>query len=118
MPLFIVICSVVLLLVLITVLKFDAFLSFVLVCLFVGLTMGLSIDETVNAVTKGIGDTLGMLVLILGFGAMLGRILADSGAAQQITRTMVAGFGIKNVHWTLMITGLLWVYPCSTRSDS
>lgn len=111
LPLIIVIAAVLLLLLLITVFKFDAFLSFVIVCLFVGLTMGLSLDETVNALTKGIGDTLSMLVLILGFGAMLGRILADSGGAQRITQTMVSAFGLKRVHWALMLAGFIVGIP-------
>jgi Gnt-I system high-affinity gluconate transporter len=111
MPLLIAVIAVVLLLLLITVAKFNAFLSFVMVCIFVGLTMGLSLDDTVEALKKGIGDTLGLLVLILGFGAMLGRILADSGAAQRITQTLVAGFGLKRVHWALMLAGFIVGIP-------
>jgi len=103
--------AVVLLLLLITVAKFNAFLSFVIVCIFVGLTMGLSLDDTIEALKKGIGDTLGLLVLILGFGAMLGRILADSGAAQQITQTLVGAFGLKRVHWALMLAGFIVGIP-------
>jgi Gnt-I system high-affinity gluconate transporter len=111
MPLVITIGGVLLLLILITVVKFDAFLSFVIVCLFVGISMGLSIQDTIDAMTKGLGDTLGFLVLILGFGAMLGRIMADSGAAQQITRTMVRAFGMKRLHWALMLTGFVVGIP-------
>lgn len=111
MPLLIVLAGVIMLLLLITLLKFDAFLSFVIVCLFVGLAMGLSIEETLQALQKGLGDTLGFLVLILGFGAMLGRIVADSGAAQRITQTMVASFGLKRVHWALMLTGFIVGIP-------
>lgn len=111
MPLVIVIAGVLLLLLLITAVKFDAFLSFVIVCLFVGLAMGLSIEETIAALTKGLGDTLGFLVLILGFGAMLGRIVADSGAARKITETMVGAFGIKRLHWALMLTGFIVGIP-------
>jgi Gnt-I system high-affinity gluconate transporter len=111
MPLVITIAGVVLLLLLITVVKFDAFLSFVIVCLFVGLAMGLSIEETITALTKGLGDTLGFLVLILGFGAMLGRIVADSGAAHRITHTMVGLFGMKRLHWALMLTGFIVGIP-------
>lgn len=111
MPLVIVIAGVLLLLLLITAVKFDAFLSFVIVCLFVGIAMGLSIEETIQAMTKGIGDTLGFLVLILGFGAMLGRIVADSGAAQKITQTMVGAFGLKRLHWALMLTGFIVGIP-------
>ena len=111
MPLVITIAGVLLLLLLITVVKFDAFLSFVIVCLFVGISMGLSIQETIAALTKGLGDTLGFLVLILGFGAMLGRIMADSGAAQRITHSMVGAFGLKRLHWALMLTGFIVGIP-------
>ena len=110
-PLLIVILGVLLLLLLITVAKFNAFIAFTVVCLFVGLTMGLSLDETIEALKKGIGDTLSLLVLILGFGAMLGRIIADSGAAQRITQTMVTGFGLKRVHWALMLAGFIVGIP-------
>jgi len=72
MPLLIAVIAVLLLLLLITVAKFNAFLSFVMVCIFVGLTMGLSLDNTIEAVKKGIGDTLGLLVLILGLTAWPG----------------------------------------------
>jgi Gnt-I system high-affinity gluconate transporter len=111
MPLLIAVLAVVLLLLLITVAKFNAFLSFVMVCIFVGLTMGLPLEDTIEALKKGIGDTLGLLVLILGFGAMLGRILADSGAAQRITQTLVTAFGLKRVHWALMLAGFIVGIP-------
>ena len=111
MPLLIVLCGVILLLLLITVAKFNAFISFIIVCIFVGLSMGLSLDETIDALKKGIGDTLSLLVLILGFGAMLGRIVADSGAAQRITQTMISAFGLKKIHWALMLTGFIVGIP-------
>lgn len=111
MPVVIALLGVLLLLLLITVAKMNAFLSFVIVCLFVGLTMGLSLEETIGALKQGIGDTLGLLVLILGFGAMLGRIIADSGAAQQITGKLVSAFGLKRIHWALMLTGFIVGIP-------
>ena len=111
MPLLIIIIGVILLLLLITVAKFNAFIAFVIVCLFVGLTMGLSMDETIEALKKGIGDTLSLLLLILGFGAMLGQIIADSGAAQRITNTMISTFGLKKVHWALMLAGFIVGVP-------
>jgi Gnt-I system high-affinity gluconate transporter len=111
MPLIIVLSGVILLLLLITVFKFNAFISFTIVCLFVGLTMGLSMEVTINALKKGMGDTLSLLVLILGFGSMLGKIVADSGAAQQITQTIIAAFGLKRIHWALMLTGFIVGIP-------
>lgn len=110
-PLLIVIIGVILLLLLITVAKFNAFIAFTVVCIFVGLTMGLSLDETIEALKRGIGDTLSLLVLILGFGAMLGRIIADSGAAQRITQNLVVGFGLERVHWALMLAGFIVGIP-------
>jgi len=111
MPILIVVLGVIMLLLLITVGKINAFISFVIVTLFVGLSMGLSLDDTVEALKQGIGDTLGMLVLVLGFGAMLGRIIADSGAAQRITTALVAAFGLKRIHWALMLAGFIVGIP-------
>lgn len=110
-PLLIVITAVALLLLLITVGKINAFISFTLVCIYVGLMMGLPLETIVEAIKKGMGDTLGLLVLILGFGSMLGKIVAYSGAAQKITQTLVSAFGIKKIHWALMLTGFIVGIP-------
>ncbi len=61
MPIVIVVSALLLLLLLISVAKFNAFLSFVMVCFFVGPTMGLPLQDTIEALKKGIGDTLGLL---------------------------------------------------------
>lgn len=111
MPVLIVILGVIMLLLLITVGRINAFISFVIVTLFVGLSMGLSLDDTVEALKQGIGETLGLLVLILGFGAMLGRIIADSGAAQRITQTLITSFGLRSIHWALMLAGFIVGIP-------
>ena len=111
MPVLIVILGVIMLLLLITAGKINAFISFVIVSLFVGLAMGLSLNETIEALKQGIGDTLGLLVLILGFGAMLGQIIANSGAAQRITASLISVFGLKRIHWALMLTGLIVGIP-------
>ena len=49
----------------------------------------MKLDVIVNSIEKGIGNTLGFLVLILGLGAMLGKLVAESGAAQQITNGLI-----------------------------
>ena len=89
-----------LLLFLITVVKLDTFIAFTLVCLFVGIASGLSINDTVATIQLGIGNTLGDLVVILGFGAMLGKLVAESGAADNITQRLVDLFG-KKKHSTI-----------------
>lgn len=107
MPLIIVILGICLLLFLILVLKFNSFLSFVIVSLAVGLAEGMTIDKAVISIENGIGTTMGFLVLILGFGSMLGKLVSESGAAQRITTKLVNAFGLKHIQLALMLTGFI-----------
>ena len=111
MPLLIVVLGIVLLLVLILVFKLHSFLAFVIVSLGVALAEGMGLNGAVASIEKGIGDTLGILVLILGLGAMLGKLVADSGAAQRITSSLVQAFGIGRVQWALMLTAFIVGIP-------
>jgi len=106
-----IILGIIMLILLVTVVKLDTFVSFVLVCLFVGITGGLTVGEAVDAIQHGIGDTLGSLVIILGFGAMLGKLVAESGAANKITNQLVAAFGLKNIQLALIVTGFIVGIP-------
>ena len=107
MPLIIVILGICLLLFLILVVKFNSFLSFVIVALSVGLAEGMTLDKTIISIENGIGTTMGFLVLILGFGSMLGKLVSESGAAQRITLKLVNAFGIKHIQLALMLTGFI-----------
>ena len=103
--------GIVLLILLVAVVKLDTFISFMLVCLFIGMAEGLSVGDTVAAIQKGIGSTMGGLVIILGFGAMLGKLVAESGAANKITNRLVEAFGIKNIQIALIVTGFIVGIP-------
>ncbi len=107
MSLIIVILGICLLLILILVLKFNSFLSFVIVSLAVALALGMSIEKAVISIENGIGNTMGFIVMILCFGAMLGKLVSESGAAQKITSRLVKTFGIKNIQLALMMTGFI-----------
>src|SRR5665647_2642158 len=107
MPLLIVILGISLLLFLILVVKFNSFLSFVIVSLAVALAEGMTIDKAVVSIENGIGNTLGFIVLVLGFGSMLGKLVSESGAAQRITSKLVNTFGIKHIQLALMLTGFI-----------
>ncbi|MFN8207629.1 MAG: gluconate:H+ symporter [Bacteroidales bacterium] len=100
-----------LLLLLILVFRLNAFLAFVIVSLSVGLAVGMNLEQAVLSIEKGIGNTLGFLVIILGFGAMLGKLVAESGAAQRITSRLIRAFGLKNIQWALMLTGFIVGVP-------
>lgn len=111
MPLLIVAAGLVILLLLIIVFRISAFIAFTIVSLGVGLAGGMQLEQVVLSVQKGMGDTLGFLVMILGFGAMLGKLVADSGAAHRITTKLVSLFGTKYIQWALMLAGYIVGIP-------
>jgi len=99
------------LILLITWAKLNAFLAFLLVSILAGILLGLAPDKIIASVQHGIGDTLGSLVIIISLGAMLGKIVAESGAAQKIAFVLMNTFGYKYLQWALMITGFIIGIP-------
>ena len=91
--------------------KVQPFLAFLLVSLAAGFALGLPPARLLAAVYQGLGDALGSVVVIIVLGAMLGKLVADSGAAQQIATVMLEAFGLKYIQWTLMVTGLIIGVP-------
>lgn len=111
MSFIIIIISLIILIVLISYFKVDAFLSFVAVSIGAAVALGIPLDEVAGHLDKGIGNILGGLTLIIVLGAMLGKLVAESGAAQKIADVMVYAFGTKNIQWGLMITGFIVGIP-------
>ncbi len=111
MTLLIVIASLGLLVLLITYWKVNSFISFLLVSIFAGVFFGLPLSDIAKSIQKGLGDTLGSLVVILVLGAMLGKLVAASGAAKQISSTLIDLFGLSNITWGLMLTGFVIGIP-------
>ena len=111
MPLIIVIGGILLLFLLIAKFKLNAFISFIIVSLLVGVAEGMEILTVVDSIQTGLGKTLGSLIMILGLGAMLGKLVADSGAAQRITTKLVDKFGKKNIQWAVVLTGFIVGIP-------
>jgi gluconate transporter len=111
MPLILVAAAVLMLLVLMIIFRLNAFLSLILVALGLGLAEGMTAKAAITSVQKGVGDTLGSLALILGFGAMLGNLISESGAAQRITYSLMKKFGIKYIQWAVVLTGFLVGLP-------
>lgn len=111
MPIIYALIGILALIILITYVKLDTFISFILVALGLGLLTGMEIPAIGKSIQTGIGNTLGDLILIIGFGAMLGKLVADSGAAQRITQFIISIFGIKNVQWGLALAGFIIGIP-------
>ncbi|OAV70619.1 5-keto-D-gluconate transporter [Bacteroidales bacterium Barb4] len=111
MSFIVIICCLVLLVVLISWFKVNAFLSFILVSLLAGVGLGIPLDTLPKTVETGIGNILGGLTLIIVLGAMLGKLVAESGAARTIADAMVSAFGLGRIQWGLMLTGFIVGIP-------
>ena len=107
MPLIIVICGISLFLLLILVFKLNPFLAFMIVSISVAIAVGMTVDKAVASIQKGIGSTMGVIVPVLGFGAMLGKLVSESGAAQRITSRLVGKLGTGNIQTSLMLAGFI-----------
>ncbi|MDC1030785.1 gluconate:H+ symporter [Flavobacteriaceae bacterium] len=107
MPLIIISLGILFLFLLIIVFRFNAFIAFILVSIAIGIGQGMELNAIVGSIEKGIGNTLGFLVMILGLGAMLGKLVAESGAAQKISNGLISIFGIKNTRTAVMLTGFI-----------
>ena len=91
--------------------KVSPFLSLLIVAIIAGLLLGMQPAALMKSFEAGVGSTLGGLALILCLGAVLGKILELSGAAEKIATTLINTFGKKNIQWALLITGLLVGIP-------
>jgi Gnt-I system high-affinity gluconate transporter len=91
--------------------KISPFLSLILVAIVTGLCMGIEPMALIKTIEKGVGSTLGGLALIICLGAILGKILEISGAAEQIATTLIKAFGVKYIQWAVLLTGFLIGIP-------
>ncbi len=91
--------------------KLNAFLSFLLVSIGIGLANGMTIDAVTHAVQTGMGDVLGSLIVIIVVGAMIGKLIAEYGAAQRIVSSFMKWFGRKYLVWALVITAFIVGIP-------
>ena len=111
MELFYVFCSIVLLVLLISWGKVQPFLAFLVSSSVAAILLGLPMDKVPGVLEKGIGNILGGLIAVVCIGAMFGKLVAESGAAQKIAMVLMRLFGEKNLTWALMFTGFLVGIP-------
>ena len=111
MAIFITIIGILLLVLLISYFRIHTFLAFLIVSMGIGLALGMKPEALMKAVQNGIGSTLGSIVGIIALGAMLGKLIAVSGAAQQISSKMIEWVGVKHIRWAFMFTGFIVGLP-------
>src|SRR5476651_1563032 len=107
MALLTVLFCIILLVILVSWGKVNPFIAFLIVSIIAGLFLGIPLNSVTASVQKGLGDTLGSLAIIICLGAMLGKLVAVSGAAQKISEVLVNAFGVKNIQWALVVVGFI-----------
>lgn len=104
-------CSVLLLLVLIMRFRVHAFLALTLVSILVALVTGVPFDKIVPTLLGGFGSTLAGVALLVGLGAMIGRLLEISGGAKVLADTLIGKFGAHRAPFALGVASLLFGFP-------
>ncbi|GAA3839775.1 gluconate transporter [Streptomyces coacervatus] len=107
MPLVVVAISVLVLLFLMTRLKLNGLVALLLVAVGVALVQGIPAAKIGDVLGQGVGDQIGDTLLVVGLGAMLGRVMGDSGAAQRIAGRLVGAFGPRYVQVAMVVTAML-----------
>jgi gluconate:H+ symporter, GntP family len=103
--------AVVLLIVLIARFKVHPLIALTTISLAMGAVAGMPLTTAVKAFQDGVGNALGFIAIVVGVGTMLGKIMAESGAATRIATTLIARFGEGRVHWALMVVAFVLGIP-------
>ena len=104
-------CSVVVLIVLIARYKANPFIALMSVSIALAMVTGMPMQAIVESFEAGVGGTLGHIAVVIGLGTMLGKMMAESGGADQIAHTLIRFFGEKRVHWAMVVIGFVVGLP-------
>ncbi len=103
--------SVIVLIVLIARYKANPFIALMSVSIALAMVTGMPMQTIVQSFEAGVGGTLGHIAVVIGLGTMLGKMMAESGGADQIAHTLIRFFGEKRVHWAMVVIGFVVGLP-------
>jgi len=103
--------AVIVLILLISVAKLNPFLTLFLVSLSLAMVAGMPLATVIHSFETGMGNTLGHIAIVVALGTMLGKMMAESGGADQVAHTLIRLFGEKRVPWAMMVIGLIIGLP-------
>src|SRR5713101_5946306 len=103
--------AVVALIVLIARLKVHPFIALIVVSLAMGGAAGMPLIAVVKTFQDGVGGVLGFIAVVVALGTMLGKMMAESGAATRIATTLISRFGEQRVHWAIMFVAFIVGIP-------
>ncbi|MBF0785511.1 GntP family permease [Muribacter muris] len=111
MLIFIMVAAILLLLVLIIKFKVHAFVALITVSLLTALAAGIPVDKIMSTLLSGFGNTLASVALLVGLGAMIGRLLEITGGAKVLADTLINQFGEHKAPFALGVASLLFGFP-------
>ncbi|MEU1005540.1 GntP family permease [Streptomyces tibetensis] len=88
---------------LITKFKLHAFLSLTLGSLALGAIAGAPLDKVLTSFSAGLGTTVAGVGVLIALGAILGKMLADSGGADQVVDTILEKAGGRSMPWAMVL---------------
>ncbi|GAB2981657.1 GntP family permease [Amycolatopsis acidiphila] len=103
--------AIALIVVLISKFKLHAFLALILGSGALGLIAGMPVDKLLKSFSSGVGSTVASVGVLIALGAMIGKLLADSGGAEQIVDTIVSRAGRRTLPWAMALVAALIGLP-------
>jgi len=91
--------------------KLNPFIALMTISLALAATSGMPLSTIVKSFETGVGGTLGHIAIVVALGTMLGKMMAESGGAERIALTLINIAGERNIHWAMMVVGLLVGLP-------
>jgi Gnt-I system high-affinity gluconate transporter len=108
LPVLVAVC---LLTVLVAWARVQPFIAFVAAALTAALMSGMPLSAVAKSLEHGIGDTVGSLAVVVCLGAVYGKLISDSGAAQRIAMSLVRLFGSQRMALAMTLTGFIVGIP-------
>ncbi|KAA8432936.1 gluconate:H+ symporter [Weissella sagaensis] len=100
-PFLILVLGIAVLLFFILKLNVNTFVALIITSILVALGLGMNPAGIADALKDGIGGTMGELIIVFGFGSMIGRLVSDSGGSYRIATTLIEKFGKKRLQWAV-----------------
>lgn len=107
----IVVSAVALLLLMVLKLKISAFISLLIIAIYVGILTGMPLSAITDSIQEGMASTLGFVATVVGLGAIFGQMLESSGGAESLAHYLIKKFGKERAPWAMVFTGFLVGLP-------
>lgn len=107
----IMLAAVLLLLVMIIFWRVHAFIALIVVSLLTAIATNIPVDKILSTMLTGFGNTLASVALLVGLGAMIGRLLEVTGGAKVLADTLINKFGAQRAPFAIGIASLLFGFP-------